>query len=243
MATAPSSFTESVRTNQVSNGAEPRARQVFSFPLILVGAAVLIDLKSAANLHNVSNVQGIFIDNSNGTASLGVTTVAGMNLSIPAGWQCLMPLFLSADNTLTFTGNGTVNLTLLNFRTPAMVWPGTASATASVVTISGTPTVVVASPPLTASAPANFSIVTGGTALNVFNANTIVHGAVIKNPGSAVESLYVDLVNPAQLADPGTLGTCMGIGLGETYIVPGNMTGAVSVNAATTGHTFSAWSY
>lgn len=126
-----------VNASHVSSGTDPKVRQVFSFPLTLAGASVSVDLKTATNLQRVRDVQGIFVDNSAGTSTLTITTIAGQNVSIPAAYQALMPLYLSADNTITFNGNGTIKVTLLNFRTAAAVWPSTAAASQA-VTISGT---------------------------------------------------------------------------------------------------------
>lgn len=109
----------------VSTGTNPSAAKVFSFPLTLTGATLTIDLTPLANLHRIDNVQGLFIDNSAGTQSLNVNTTAGQNFTIPSTYQGLMPLYLSAQNIINFTGNGTVNITLLNFPTPAAVWPTT----------------------------------------------------------------------------------------------------------------------
>lgn len=123
--------------NQVPNGITPKVANVYSFPITLIAnAAQVIDLKTLANLNRISNVQGIFIDNSANGTSFSVQTTAGQRLQIPAGYQGVMPLYLSQDGTLTLNGGGTVQLTLLNFPTPAAVWPATSSST--IVTISGT---------------------------------------------------------------------------------------------------------
>lgn len=122
---------------KVNTGTKPVISQVYSFPLTLVGGSITsFDLKPLANNHRIQNVQGIFVDNSAGTIPLTVTTAAGQIFKIPAGYQGVMPIYLSPDNVITFAGTGTVNVTLLNFPTPAAVWNATTSG--SVVTISGT---------------------------------------------------------------------------------------------------------
>jgi len=117
----------------VSNGKNPNNGQVFGVPLTLVGAAVTLDLKTLVNLHRVNDVQGIFMDNSSGSAALQVSTTTGQKIIIPAGYQGVMPLYLSADKTITFNGNGSVNIVMLNFPTPANVWPASANGGAEVV--------------------------------------------------------------------------------------------------------------
>ena len=97
--------------------------------------------------------------------------------------------------------------------------------------------------PATAAAGASFSIVTGGTAQNVFAAASITNGAVIHNPFAATENLFVDVVNAAQAAEPGSNGTTTAVPPGSSFNVPGGLTTAVSVIAATTAHTFTAWKY
>lgn len=67
-------------------------------------------------------------------------------------------------------------------------------------------------------------------------------GGVINNPGHAsdqqigtVETLYLDLTQPAVLAQTAT---CAAIQPGESYTIPANFSGQVSVVAATSGHAF-----
>lgn len=78
------------------------------------------------------------------------------------------------------------------------------------------------------------SIVTGGTAVTALTAGHAVHGGWIYNPESATEKLCI--------SQSGTAGSSSG---GNTAcILPGGMfqlvpsAAAVSVNAATTGHSF-----
>jgi hypothetical protein len=121
----------------VDVGNDPSISQVYSFPLTLTqGATITIDLKTLVNLHRVGGVQGLMADNSQGTAALTVTTVVGQVLVVPLGSQAMLPLFLSADKTITFNGAGTVNVVLTNFFIGPSVWNATAAG--SVVTISGT---------------------------------------------------------------------------------------------------------
>ncbi len=118
----------------VSNGLPPSMPQIYSLSVNLIGAAQTLDFKSLANLHRLQNVQGIFIDNSAGAVTCTVSTVGGPTLQIPASYQGLFPLYLGADNTVTLNGYGQINLSLLNFPTPAAIWP----TAAQIVTLNGT---------------------------------------------------------------------------------------------------------
>lgn len=123
----------------VSNGNPPPSPQANAFQLVLIsGAAQALDLKPLANLHRIKNIQGIFVDNSAGSSAVSISTAAGQNFIVPTSYQGVMPLYLSADQVLTISGDGNVNFVLLNFPTPASVWP---TATTGVVSISGTVTV------------------------------------------------------------------------------------------------------
>jgi len=102
--------------------------------------------------------------------------------------------------------------------------------------------VSIATPPTptkqTPAAGSSFSIVTGGTAQNVFAANSIVTQGLIVNPKNATESLFIDLVNPAQnVQGGGTNGTSIELSPGQSFSCPPS-TLPVSVNAVTAGHTF-----
>jgi hypothetical protein len=123
-----------VSKNAVSNGITPKSPNVYSFQIVLVAnTPQVFDLKSLANLHRIENVQGIFIDNSG--ASNGAVTVkmtSGQIFTIPGTYQALMPLYLSGDQTITMSGSGTLNFCLINFPTPAAVWPSAGTAVAQI---------------------------------------------------------------------------------------------------------------
>lgn len=123
----------------VSVGRRDENSQVYSFSVVLAsGAAQSFDLKILVNLFRISSIQGIFADNSAGTVALNITTQASPTpFIVPAGFQAILPVYLSADNVITLAGNGTIKITLLNFPTPACVWPTSAVP----VSIAGTVTV------------------------------------------------------------------------------------------------------
>ena len=96
-----------------------------------------------------------------------------------------------------------------------------------------------------ASQPLIAAVTVGGTAVSPFNSvspNRMPSGgAVIKNPTAATEALFVDIVNVAQTAEPGTNGTTVSLAAGQSFVVPPNFTGTVSVNAVTSAHAFVAY--
>jgi hypothetical protein len=72
-----------------------------------------------------------------------------------------------------------------------------------------------------------------------------VIGGLIMNPGTAgdqgvptVEELYIDLIGPASL---GISLTTYALEPGQLFVIPANFAGNISVNAATSGHRFSAY--
>jgi hypothetical protein len=62
-------------------------------------------------------------------------------------------------------------------------------------------------------------------------------GGIVANPYSAVEALFIDLINAATVHE--TI-TCFAIQPGQIYKLPAGFVGNVSVNAITPGHKFSA---
>ena len=89
-----------------------------SFPLsqivLTAGTPLSFDLKTLSNLHRVEEIKSIFLDWSAGSGTLSMTTLAGGTIKIQQGTQSYMPVALSADNVITFLGNGTLNFTLFN---------------------------------------------------------------------------------------------------------------------------------
>lgn len=95
---------------------------------------------------------------------------------------------------------------------------------------------------VTPQAGAFSAVITGGSAVAAIPANP--NGGFITNPFSATdqglvtaEVLYVDAVNPAGMAGNGTT---FALQPGQTWeVIPGQTT-VTSVNAASSGHKFSA---
>lgn len=102
-----------------------------------------------------------------------------------------------------------------------------------------------ASPPAGGSTGVNpnvKTVTTGGTAVSAFLASTIVNGAIVINPKNASESLYVDMVNTAQVSQTGgSNGTSVELVAGQSFVLPGGLTNIVSVNATSSSHAFVAY--
>jgi hypothetical protein len=223
----------------VDVGNDPSISQVYSFPLTLTqGATITIDLKTLVNLHRVGGVQGLMADNSEGTAALTVTTVVGQVLVVPAGSQAMLPLFLSADKTITFNGAGTVNVVLTNFFIGPSVWNATAAG--SVVTISGT---VSASDSATHSL---LSAIEGELSGTISVSDSVTHTALTAIQAELGGTLTVGVSGTALVSDSAThtaltaieaeLAGTLTVGVSGTALVSDSAThtvlSAISANTA-----------
>lgn len=82
-----------------------------------------------------------------------------------------------------------------------------------------------------------YQVATGGTAVVVIPANP--NGGAITNPVTATEYLFVDPTGAA--ATTTAQNTTFGLAPGQTWnVIPGQTT-TTSVNAASSGHAFSAY--
>lgn len=126
------SLTNIIR-NVVSNMTMPQSQNVWGNTLTLAaGIPVQYDFKSLANQNAVQNLQGIWIDNSAGTAACTVSVPASLqNFTVPIGYQGVAPLYVTPDMVLVFSGIGVVPVVFLNFPTPASVWPANTAASGS----------------------------------------------------------------------------------------------------------------
>lgn len=91
------------------------------------------------------------------------------------------------------------------------------------------------------AAGAAHTVSTGGTAVNAIVATQAgINGGLIINPHGAGESLFVDFVNVAGVAAPGVNGTTIELQAGERLDLPAGLVNAVSCNAVTSAHAFTA---
>lgn len=85
------------------------------------------------------------------------------------------------------------------------------------------------------------TITLGGTSQTLFAAGTILNGAFLTNPATATEVLCIDPTGAA--ATTTAAGSTFCLGFGQSFTIPVGWTNAVTVNAATTSHAFSAVRY
>ena len=191
---------------------------------------VLVDLTLTTAQGLISTVQSLFVDNSGNAGELSVSSSATQQtLKVPAGAAGWFTIVATNRPKITFTTpvGPVVSTILLNVPVSQSVWfPGGAPAAAG-------------------SGAAVFTLTAGNTAQNVWAAGAVPSGgAIVRNPKNATESLYVDIVNAAQVSQPGgTNGTSVELAAGEQFTVPAGFTGAVSVNATTIGHAFIAYGW
>lgn len=189
----------------------------------------IVDFTLAVSQGKITAIQSIWVDNSSNPQPLQITVQGTQQvITCPAGAQGTFPVIAANRPKFTCVTNGTlvVNIIWLNVPIPANLWyPNQGSASV-------------------ASAAVAHSIATGGTAQFVWTAGHAPSGgALIKNPtaAAAAEVLYIDIVNAAQTAEPGTNGTTVALAAGDDFVIPPNFGGAVSVNALTTNHAFVAY--
>lgn len=178
--------------------------------------------------NNIDQIQSVYIDNHNGDEPFYIQVVSsGQIVGCKAGSFGWFPLLVAypSGGDLIFTGaNSATPCFFCNVPMPVGQWSMDTDDAAGGKGVN----------------PLAFKIAAGGIAVNAFNPPPS-GGAVIMNPLEAAESLFVDIVNVAQVASPGTNGTTVELIAGGTFPVPPNFTGAVSVNAATTNHSFVAY--
>jgi hypothetical protein len=114
----------SVLTFGINNDEEgiPRGRSFLGAVTLVTGTPIRMDFKPLVNLKRFSDIKSMFIDNSAGTTSVTLTILSMGNVIVPAGFQAICPIFMSDDNTITFSGNGTVNFALVNIDCHMGMW-------------------------------------------------------------------------------------------------------------------------
>lgn len=230
MATAPQTINVLTQQTGIFNSlVPPEGPKAISQSLdFTTASSFLIDFTQAYAQGVISVVQTIWCDNSENSESI-TFSVAGtnQNITFPPFSQGSLPCISAVRTKLTATSattTATVDCQFLNVPLPIGVWDARA---------------VVA----TGSAGNATEITTGGTAAVAFVGGTVQNGAVITNPIEATESLFVDPVNPAGVAAPGAHGTTFELAAGQSFRVPAQYANDVSVNAASSGHTFTSWQY
>lgn len=181
-----------------------------------------LDFALAQAQARLTGVQAIWIDNTNSGSDLVIVAQStGQRIVVKARHQGSFPVIgaIPPKFVLTSSGGVIIESLWLNVPIPANEWGATHL---------GAPTGPVAS-----------VIAAGGTPVNVF-ASLPINGGYVTNPIAATESLFVDIVNAAGTTAPGANGTTTELAAGQSFTIPPNLTGALSANAVTNGHTFTA---
>jgi hypothetical protein len=205
-----------------------------------------VDFTLAYMNTTITAVQTVCVDNfANADDVLISVPGTGYTINVPAHSQGVFPIVAPIRPKITVTTAGTalVKCVWLNVPLPAAEWSDAINQLVEEFTFSASGALTVTGPRMTAAAGDAHTITTGGTAVTVFAAGEIPNGAIVWNPIGASETLYIDLVHPAQTASPGTNGTTFEIAPGTKFTIPGSMTGSVSLNAATSAHAFAAMRY
>lgn len=206
-------------------------------------AAFLIDFTLAYMKTSLSVVQTLWIDNfANDEPVLVSVDNTGQTIEVPASSQGSFPVIAAIRPKITVASAGTalVKTLWLNVPLPGVVWYASGATTVTLGGVGIRDNSLEVLPPLaTAAAGAATVVTTGGTAVTVFPASTIIQQGLITNPFDATESLFVDIVNAPGTTAPGTNGTTFELTAGATFVVP-PITNLVRANAATSGHVFTA---
>jgi hypothetical protein len=222
--------------------------------------SAIVDFTLASMQQQITSIQSVWVDNFANTADLTITVDNTQQvIHVPARSQGSFPVIAARAPKITVatTGAVVVPMQFLNVPIPSAVWyeggtssvtvTGTVATADTILDAEVTPGtglhVYATAVTVTYAAGAVHTVTTGGTAVTVFGAGTITNGAVITNPTTATESLYIDPVNSPTAAAPGANGTTFELAPGQSYSFPNGVTGAVRANAATNGHVFSAVRY
>lgn len=191
--------------------------------------------------------QAMRVDNLTSSNEVTITEQStGWSEVVPAGYQRTMQ-FPSVENpifVLSCTGAVSVQFWLFDWPAfPDTSFNPSAAGGQSAVTIVGQPIAVVLQGTDLPPAPVTYiassvgtTIAAGGTAQTLFAAGEVKTEGIITNPANATESLFVD---PVAAATTTPAGTTFELQPGQSFTV-GPAAGAVTVNAVTTGHAFSA---
>lgn len=211
----------------------------------LASVPVTLNMLSQMEFLGVFLGQSMQVDNSANATDLVITeTTYGWTRTVAAGGLQTFQYPAVANQNFIFTSSGDVLVTVSIFDWPAFPDDaGSISNNSGTAVVSGTvsidpqPIEVQIDPNPSVPQPGLASeIVSAGTAVTVF-ANTTADGAYIVNPNGAPGSLFVDEVNVADTASPGTNGTTVELVAGQSQsFLP--ISGQVTANSLNNGHTF-----
>lgn len=97
-----------------------------------------VDFGTLLNEDILTNVQAIFIDNSDGTNPLTIeSSLTGHRVIVPGGWQYVGPFLFANDQKMlaSRSDSGVVRVFLFNMPHPVAAWPSSPAASGAAVTI------------------------------------------------------------------------------------------------------------
>ena len=181
----------------------------------------IIDFTYAYENTQFKEVMGVFVDNSANPQPLTIQAQQQPfeKIVVPPFAQGTFAVIAPIRPKFTLSTNGSVivGVVFTNIPLSAEVW-------------------YVAAPAVPTT-PAFFEVVTGGTAVNPWGTKHVTGGGFIYNPSTNGPTIYVDLVNTAQDASPGTNGTTVDLEPGDSLPIPVGFI-SVSVNCATDATSF-----
>lgn len=185
----------------------------------------IVDFTYAYENTNFKEVMGIFVDNSSNPQTLTIQAQQSpqQKIVVPPFSQGTFPVLapIRPKFTLSSSGSVVVGVVFTNIPLSCCVWS---------CQTPGTPTT-----------PTNFTVPVADTAVNPWGTLHVTAGGFIYNPTSnGAISIYVDFVNTAQVASPGTHGTNVDLAPGDSIPIPTGVI-SVSVNCHTAGTPFVAF--
>jgi hypothetical protein len=209
-----------------------------------LGASYALDLSQVQALGKMDSVQTLYVDNSAGTSTLTIQmSLTLQSITIPPLSQAYIPVLQGNPPQMQFTvGGGTpkVNIQLMNFFLPPLVWGVSASGGSFIdTTLAGilignqVPTITNPNNPVLVDRSGTIAV--GGTAQQIMAVNAARKKIIIENPTTATEVLLVSF-------NSGATGT-ISLAAGGSYIADSDSVeqNSVWVNAATATHAFTAW--
>ena len=183
----------------------------------------IIDFTVAYEQTQMRGVMGVFVDNSTNPQPLTIQAgqIPQEKIVCPPFAQGTFPVIapIRPKFTISTDGSTTVGVVFTNVPLSNSVW--------------------FTAPPAEPTTPAVFEVTTGGTAVNPWGTKHVTGGGFVYNP-TGNPTIYVDLVNSAQDASPGTNGTTVDLEAGDSLPIPTGFI-SVSVNCATNATSFVAF--
>lgn len=220
-----------------------------------VQAQFVTDLTNQKQQGKLTIFQSIFIDNANNNQPITVRAAGlGQQITIPAQYQGIFPIFVSDQPVFTVSspGNGTAQVAFSNAALAPAMWPTVPNPVSISGSIQTTDPILDATvtagrvQTLNKPSPAAYTdrsgtIAAGGVSQQLLAANPARIGFLVMNVDNVnLEDIGINLLgNPAVVGSPGTLTLAASGGPGY----PGGSfqgvgDGAVSIIGATAGHKF-----